>query len=107
MVWLQIKLLMSVRPLVNRFCSLTFRLSKYDSPPKFPCITTPLLVPLPAGYWGNGTSSCDSATVEPFKEVLLGSSPLKGFGTEPERRLMVALSRTGEVLRYCRGMVSS
>ena len=70
-------------------------------------MTTPLLVLLPAGNCGKGSRSCDRATVDPFSDVLFGNRPLKGFGTDPESRLMVALSRTGEVLRYWRGMESS
>ena len=56
------------------------------------------------GYCGNGIRSCCSATVDPFSELLFGIKPFSGLVTEPVIRLLRALSRNTEVVRYWRGM---
>ncbi len=44
------------------------------------------------GYCGKGINNWSRATFAPFKLVELGSSPAKGFVTDPPSRLTVALS---------------
>src|SRR5215471_10697192 len=103
----QMKLFIRDRPLVNRFCSRTLRLSKYEAPALLYCSMIPLLVELGVpgtGYWGNGISNCRNATVLPFSDPAFGSRPLNGLATELLNSVLTAESRTSEELRYGRGM---
>src|SRR5204863_2344256 len=71
---LHTKLPITERPLEKRFSTRALRLWKYELPAVSCCIVTPF-----NGNCGNGTNNCCSATVEPFKEVLAGSSPTNGL----------------------------
>src|SRR5437763_13477658 len=95
---------MMLRPRAKRFCSLTEIASKYELPMVRLCSITPeLKLPVPVGYCGKRDSSCATDVVVPAG-VPLVIRPENGLGTVAVSSLMSAWSRTGDVLRYCRGM---
>src|SRR5512141_2168275 len=82
-------------PAENRLESLAIRKWPYELPSVTACAVTPV-------YCGYVCNRVERFTVAPFRFVP-GTSPANGFGNCADRKLIVAESRAGAVLRYCPG----
>src|SRR5437588_5097433 len=98
------------RPFESRRCTRTLRLPKYELPASRSCSSTPAEplktpLPYPTGYCGYRDRSCATEIVVAVLRLeVLGNRPRNGFGVVALIVAFTALSRTGSVLRYCRGI---
>src|ERR1700710_898420 len=99
---------MTERPWLVLFSTRRLRLLNWESPTVSFCLMMPFVrLGTPAehsvGDWGKADRSCARVTVAAFR-LVPGRSPLYGFVTLALYELASAVSRTGMVLRSCRGI---